>query len=122
MQTAKIIQDESDAMMYLSPLYSKVFQRENMTYNTIHSIQNKQIIDNSSVPMDMLTYMIPNQNFINVADSYLSMKIKITIGTTAAGDKIIQRKGKLIKKLALDNSESDVKILPVSARCLFDRV
>lgn len=116
------IQDAAEAEMFLSPLYEKLFQRENLTYNVIYPVQNKQIIDNYTTAPEMLTYNIPNQNYINVADSYLSMKIKIVIGATAAGDTIIQRFGKLYHRLASDGSETVIKTLPLSARGFLDRI
>lgn len=54
------IQDAAEAEMFLSPLYEKMFQRENLTYNVIYPVQNKQIIDNYTTAPEMLTYNIPN--------------------------------------------------------------
>lgn len=72
--------DDIEAMIFMSGIYEKVFQREAINYNILYSDQNKQINDNNTVAPEMITFNIPNSNLINVADTYMSFKMAVGTG------------------------------------------
>lgn len=122
MESVTIVEDDSIKHLFTNQLRKHGLIRDNLNYNIIYPVQNKQILDNSGTAPENVDLIIPNNNFIIVSESYMTIKLKIVIGTTAAGDLIIQKNGRLYKKLSLDGSSSVIKTLPVSTRGFFDRV
>jgi len=72
--------DDQEAQIFMTGVYEKLFQREALNFNVLHPAQMKEIIDQSGTSPDLITFTIPNTGFINTSETYLSFKMKVTVG------------------------------------------